>query len=106
MAICEPTSFTDPILIYGSGAVINLYNVIFKDTLNFKYIAVDDNLYHFDHSKGEINLSQHEWCESSNDLKNSLDASIVLFSINIDIFKDLIDWFPKSAALLQKYAIA
>ena len=70
MAICEPTSFTDPILIYGSGAVINLYNVIFEDTLNFKFIAVSDVCYHHDHNKEEINLSQQEWCKIK-DSKNN-----------------------------------
>ena len=85
MAICEPTSFTDLILIYGPGAVFNLYNGIFKDILNFKFIAVDDNSYHFDHSKGEINLSQHEWFKN-NHSKNSSGANIELFSIDIDIF--------------------
>ena len=35
IAVIEPTSFREPILIYGKGGAINIYNVVMNDTLNF-----------------------------------------------------------------------
>ena len=43
--VSEPTSFNEPILVYGKGAVINLYNVILKDKLNFNYVAIKDSTF-------------------------------------------------------------
>ena len=60
MAVCEPTSFSEPILVYGKGAVINLYNVILQDTLNFKYVAVGDNSFKINESSGEIMINLEE----------------------------------------------
>ena len=40
VAVCESTCFAEPILVYGKGAVINLYNVILDDKLDFDYVAV------------------------------------------------------------------
>lgn len=57
MAVCEPTSFNDPILIYGKGAVINLYNVVLNDTLNFKFVTVSNSSFNIN-STGEIKLTQ------------------------------------------------
>ena len=57
MAVCEPTSFREPILVYGKGAVVNLYNVILQDTLNFKYVAVAENSFKIDESSGEIMIN-------------------------------------------------
>lgn len=57
VAVCEPTSFSDPILIYGKGGVINLYNVVLNDTLNFKFVAVSESFFNIT-PKGEIHLTQ------------------------------------------------
>ena len=57
MAVCEPTSFSEPILVYGKGSVVNLYNVILQDTLNFKYVAVSDNSFKIDEKSGEIMIN-------------------------------------------------
>ena len=40
VAVCESTCFAEPILVYGKGAVINLYNAILDDKLDFDYVAV------------------------------------------------------------------
>ena len=40
VAVCESTSFAEPFLVYGKGAVINLYNAILDDKLDFNYVAV------------------------------------------------------------------
>ena len=40
VAVCESTSFAEPFLVYGKGAVINLYNAILDDKLDFNYIAL------------------------------------------------------------------
>ena len=40
VAVCESTCFAEPFLVYGKGAVINLYNAILDDKLDFNYIAL------------------------------------------------------------------
>lgn len=46
VAVCEPTCFREPILIYGKGGVINLYQVILGEPLPFSYKSVSEE--HFD----------------------------------------------------------
>ena len=45
VAVCEPTSFKEPILIYGKGGALNIYNVVMDDKLNFKLMAVNEDSY-------------------------------------------------------------
>ena len=40
VAVCEPTSFAEPILIYTKGGAINIYNVVMDDVLDFKFVAI------------------------------------------------------------------
>ena len=40
LAICETTCFEEPFLIYGPGAVVNLYQVMMNQRLNFSIKAV------------------------------------------------------------------
>ena len=41
VAMCESTCFSEPVVIYTKGNVINLYQVILDKRLNFKYVAMD-----------------------------------------------------------------
>ena len=45
IAVCEPTCFGEPILIYGKGAAINLYQCILSCRLEFCFIAVSSDTY-------------------------------------------------------------
>lgn len=40
VAVCEPTCFSEPILVYGPGTIINLYQVLMDETLQFDYKAL------------------------------------------------------------------
>lgn len=40
IAICEPTCFNEPILIYNRGAIINLYQILMKKRLSFEFKTV------------------------------------------------------------------
>ena len=42
---CEPTSYHEPILVYGKGSVINVYQVIMDDPLDFSLYAICDESY-------------------------------------------------------------
>ena len=53
IAVCEPSSFEEPILVYGKGGAINIYNVVLQDTLDFKFVAVCDNSFKVE-TTGEI----------------------------------------------------
>lgn len=35
IAVCESSSFGEPILVYGKGAVVNLYNILMNQKLDF-----------------------------------------------------------------------
>ena len=62
VAVCEPTSFGEPIMIYRKGAVINLHAVMFQINIIFRYIAV---------SEGSINVSDANKIEiAARDLLN------------------------------------
>ena len=43
VALCEPTSFGEPIVIFRPGAVMNLHAIMFEENLRFKYVAVSEN---------------------------------------------------------------
>lgn len=124
VAVCEPTSFSDPILIYGKGAVLNLYNVVLNDTINFKYISLSESSFTVE-SSGEIHLNLLEWntysfsdkigskIEKTRLRRNSksptqpLKHSIIeIYSIDTNIFLPLLEFYPKTEEKLQKYALA
>ena len=61
IAICEPTAFQEPILVYGKGSVVNMYQVIMDEPLNLSFYAVCDESYQISkNSSGrlEINYAQ------------------------------------------------
>ena len=41
VAVCESTCFSEPILIYSTGNVFNLYQTIVEKRLDYKFVAVD-----------------------------------------------------------------
>lgn len=43
VAVCESTCFGEPLLIYKTGAVINLYQVMMKQSLDFTFKAVSSD---------------------------------------------------------------
>ena len=45
IAICEPTAYQEPILVYGKGSVVNMYQVIMDEPLNLSLYAVCDGSY-------------------------------------------------------------
>ena len=45
IAVCEPTCFSEPILIYGKGSAVNLYQCLLNCRLEFCYIAVAQESY-------------------------------------------------------------
>ncbi len=45
IAICEPTEFQEPILVYTKGAIVNLYQIMMDTTLPFTYRAIRDDEY-------------------------------------------------------------
>ena len=42
VAVCESTCYQEPILVYGKGAVINLYQILMDRRLPFTFISVCD----------------------------------------------------------------
>ena len=42
IAVCEDTEFEEPILLYGKGAVFNLYQILMSVFLPFNYRAVSE----------------------------------------------------------------
>lgn len=45
VAVCEASCYGEPILIYGKGAVINLYEVMMNKKLEFKYVSVREDTF-------------------------------------------------------------
>ena len=62
IAVCEATCFKEPILIYGKGAAINLYQVIMNTQLEFQYVAVSANYYVIKDNEVIISFEQLDGC--------------------------------------------
>ena len=45
IAFCESTSYHEPIIVFGKGSVINVYQVIMDDSLEFSLYAVCEESY-------------------------------------------------------------
>ena len=45
VAVCEPTCYEEPILIYGKGTVFNTYQILLEDQLEVQYKAISKNSY-------------------------------------------------------------
>ena len=43
VAACEPTSFREPICVYGPGSFINMYQVILDTSLELDFKAVEES---------------------------------------------------------------
>ena len=122
MAVCESTCFGEPILVYGKGAVINLYQLVIKKQLPFTYMAVNDafitgnfrqGLFDSDgeqvlcysepqmeaiyrYNKSLTNAEQHD------SLK---DEKIELYSLEEEVFTKLCDAYPKAKFRMQAYCL-
>ena len=67
VAICEPTCYQEPILVYGAGAFFNFYQILVGTTLNFSFKALSSSYYkkendgfiYFDANKMEFAQSPH-----------------------------------------------
>ena len=45
MAVCEPSCFNEPVIVYQKGNVFNLYQNMIEQELEYECVAVDtDNL--------------------------------------------------------------
>ena len=42
VAVCESTCYQEPVLVYGKGAVFNLYQILMDQTLPFTFVSVCD----------------------------------------------------------------
>ena len=40
IAVSEATCYSEPLLIYGEGSVINLYQILMNETLQFDYLTI------------------------------------------------------------------
>ena len=61
VAICEPTAYKEPIMVYGKGSVVNMYQVIMDEPLNLSFYAVCDESYQISKDSSgchEINYTQ------------------------------------------------
>lgn len=45
VAVCEPSSYREPILVYTPGTVFNLYQVLIEVPLEVSFMAVSSNSY-------------------------------------------------------------
>ena len=118
--MCESTCFSEPVVIYTKGNVINLYQVILDKRLNFKYVAMDTSYLDVKATEeGEyfVTLSQDSiesfflWPQrDSPGLRTKLGASkspqpIELMSISRDECLELFDLYPESAQKLKEYSV-
>ena len=82
--MCEPTSYQEPIMVYGPGAVLNVYQVLFNTSLEFDFRAVSD-------PHGQDQQGQRK--------------PIELLSISGEDFLDHCKSHPKSAQLIKKRCV-
>lgn len=54
VAVCEPTSFGEPILVYGPSSVINIYQILMDHTFGFKYVAVNERCFARRNASNEV----------------------------------------------------
>ena len=109
VAVCEPTSFGEPIMIYRKGAVINLHAVMFDVNTMFRYVAVSEGSFNFsEQNKIEIAardlLNQNSFLIKPPDQKMNTENSKIkdsqLYSIEKNTFLELCSLFPETAQCL------
>lgn len=112
LAICETTCFEEPFLIYGPGAVVNLYQVMMSQRLNFSLKAVSADYYQeriVDDGSGynTITFTENEKRDIFDDYRysGSVVNGLEFMSIEADVFNDICDLFPRSAAVFQKFSV-
>ena len=117
VAVCESTCYQEPILVYGKGAVINLYQILMDRRLPFTFISVCDSEFRYN-ADGEIlietkdHLSKRSFLRErgldSDDEETAKQGSrqhSELYSLDKKTLFEFCEVFPNSAELLQKYAI-
>ena len=54
IAVCESSCFREPILVYCKGAVINLYQILIQQKLDFEFLAVSKDSFKVDNRENKI----------------------------------------------------
>lgn len=118
VAVCESSCYKEPILVYGRGAVINLYQIMMEQQLPFNFVALTDQCFKYTNDRGEILMPKEDHLSK----RSFLDAEQVippghsarnltkkpyaeLYSLDKKKFNELIALFPDSARLMQDYAV-
>ena len=61
VAVCEPTCYEEPILVYGKGTVFNTYQILLEDQLEVQYKAISNNSYNVsEESDGQAVINHRE----------------------------------------------
>ena len=56
VALCESSCFGEPVIVYGKGSAINLYQILMKQKLDFKFVAVSRDSFK---SNNFVNISDY-----------------------------------------------
>ena len=106
IAVCESSCFGEPILVYSKGAVINLYQIIMQQKLDFKFLAVSKDSFKMDSQEKMIlikyNRNNSEIFTGQSGITSKFaQDEIELLSLSGTLLLQLCDTYPKTAAVLQ-----
>lgn len=121
MAVCEPTCYEEPIVVYRKGTVFNTYQLLLEVTLQFSFKAISSKSFVVGREMGErsvINydamsqdyfpLARAETAQTSKRrVKNGeiKEHAIELMAMDSDLFLVACSQFPDSHLCLQRYSI-
>ena len=53
VAVCEPTSYREPVVVYRAGTVFNLYQVLMDEYLDLSFVALSGTSFRVREEHGE-----------------------------------------------------
>ena len=59
--MCESTCYSEPILIYGEGAVVNMYQVMMRKKHMFKLVTVSEQFFESKSKEGQIVIGKSDY---------------------------------------------
>ena len=61
IAICEPTCYSEPILVYGVGGIVNMYQILMDQDQMFKLVAVCQSYMNVQTYTGSILIDREDF---------------------------------------------
>ena len=117
VAVCESTSYKEPIVVYGPGAFFLMYQVLYDDQLSLDYLAVSTDSLHMKHDQVCFDASNDVYFEmpkkkqkvnskSGEKGRGESDRHLIeLMGISREELDEACELFPESAKHIQRLCV-